>query len=454
MSMYYSKAAILLLSAVLAPVRSVAAHGDHEHVARGASLPGSWFHEEDHPVHALFRRDISTDGADYPEVGTPTWSSKYPQSSPDVSALPQEWTDALNAAVAAGKIPSYAPSTSTGGNPTYADGLDPTGSEVCSGTYKCRIDGQIWDAPDGTVGISFDDGPVDGSAMLYQFMQENQIKGTHFMIGSNILWYSQDFMTAYETLQNDLAVHTWTHPYMTTLTNEEVLAQLAWTMQIIHDSAGGRLPRFWRPPYGDTDTRVNAIAQEVLGLTCILWNQDTEDWTMSEGKTTLPNVISDLTGWYNGTQSPGLIILEHELTNDTVSAFITTYPFIAANNWKMDSVVMLDGLNKPYQNAEGTTGAVDSVSDILLDTATDSSDSSSTSGSAAAASTTSGSKTTATLSSHAAGATSSGSSSGSGTSASDSSTSDARSLAMGSRHRAVDVALGTLFGLLCVGYFA
>lgn len=28
------------------------------------------------------------------------------------------------------------------------------------------------------------------------------------MIGSNILWYSQDFMTAYETLQNDLAVHT------------------------------------------------------------------------------------------------------------------------------------------------------------------------------------------------------------------------------------------------------
>lgn len=204
--------------------------------------------------------------------------------------------------------------------------------------------------------------------------------------------------------------------------------------------------------------------------------QSTEDWTMSQGKTTLPQVVSELTGWYNGqhstrhrpfrirtnagwihtgTQSPGLIILEHELTNDTVSAFITTYPYIAANNWKMDSVVMLDGLNQPYQNAQGTTGAVDSVSDILPDSATDSSDSSSTSASAGAASTTSGSKTTATASSHAAGATSSGSSSGSGTSANDSSsTSDARSLVMGSRHRAVDVALGTVFGLLCVGYFA
>lgn len=72
--MYYSKAAVLLLSAVLAPVRSVAAHGDHEHVARGASLPGSWYHEADHPVHALFRRDIATDGGDYPEVGTPSTS--------------------------------------------------------------------------------------------------------------------------------------------------------------------------------------------------------------------------------------------------------------------------------------------------------------------------------------------------------------------------------------------
>ena len=73
---------------------------------------------------------------------------------------------------------------------------------------------------------------------------------------------------------SDLAVHTWTHPYMTTLTDSQVLAELGWTMQIIHDSTGGRIPRFFRPPYGDIDNRIRAIAQEVFGMTAVIWNQE------------------------------------------------------------------------------------------------------------------------------------------------------------------------------------
>ncbi len=72
----------------------------------------------------------------------------------------------------------------------------------------------------------------------------------------------------------DIAVHTWTHPYMTTLTNEEVLGELGWTMQLIHNSTGGRIPKYWRPPYGDSDNRVRAIAKEVFGLTTVIWNQE------------------------------------------------------------------------------------------------------------------------------------------------------------------------------------
>jgi chitin deacetylase len=64
------------------------------------------------------------------------------------------------------------------------------------------------------------------------------------------------------------------YQYMTTLTNIELVAQFGWTMEIIHNSTGGRLPRFWRPPYGDTDVRVHAIAKELFGLTAILWNQE------------------------------------------------------------------------------------------------------------------------------------------------------------------------------------
>ena len=74
------------------------------------------------------------------------------------------------------------------------------------------------------------------------------------------MYNPKEFLAAFEDNEDDIAVHTWTHPYMTTLNSTMVLAQLAWTMQIIHDATGGRLPRYWRPPYGDIDARVSAIA--------------------------------------------------------------------------------------------------------------------------------------------------------------------------------------------------
>jgi chitin deacetylase len=38
--------------------------------------------------------------------------------------------------------------------------------------------------------------------------------------------------------------------------------------------------RFFRPPYGDIDNRVRAIAREVFGMYNVLWNTDTHDWCL------------------------------------------------------------------------------------------------------------------------------------------------------------------------------
>ena len=61
---------------------------------------------------------------------------------------------------------------------------------------------------------------------------------------------------------------------MTTLSNEQVLGELGWTMELIHNSTGGRLPKYWRPPFGDSDERVRAIAKEIFGLRTVIWNQE------------------------------------------------------------------------------------------------------------------------------------------------------------------------------------
>ena len=88
------------------------------------------------------------------------WSAAYPEGTPDSSKMPQAWKDALADAVSSGKIPDIPQSsTADGTNPTYPDGFDPLGTVVCSATYKCQADDDIWDAPDGHLAVSFDDGP-------------------------------------------------------------------------------------------------------------------------------------------------------------------------------------------------------------------------------------------------------------------------------------------------------
>lgn len=77
-----------------------------------------------------------------------------------MSSAPQAWVDALHAAMAAGKIPDIPPTTSSGSYPKYASGFEPGGDVVCSSTHQCRAPTDIWDAPDGVVGVSFDDGPL------------------------------------------------------------------------------------------------------------------------------------------------------------------------------------------------------------------------------------------------------------------------------------------------------
>ena len=49
------------------------------------------------------------------------------------------------------------------------------------------------------------------------------------------------------------------------------------------------------------------------------------------------------------------MILEHELSDESVQAFIDNYPLIGANGWNPVSVAQLDGLKAPYQNARETT---------------------------------------------------------------------------------------------------
>lgn len=132
------------------------------------SLPARWYHERGHPVEQLFKRQngsIPNDGVNYPAVGTPEWAAGYPPVPPDSTKMPIEWTNALNQAVAAGKIPNTPQATaSPSGTPVYPGGTNPTDPSICSGSYGCFGPEDIWNGPDGVLALAFDDGPSEVSA--------------------------------------------------------------------------------------------------------------------------------------------------------------------------------------------------------------------------------------------------------------------------------------------------
>lgn len=330
------------------------------------------------------------------------WAAKYPTGVPDTAQLPKEWTDALAAAVAAGKIPDIPKTTATDDlGPVYPEGTNAEDPDVCSATAKCRIEGDIWDAPDGVFGLNFDDGPqpvsiftlfektrpnlkMQASPKLTEFLTQNQKTATHFLIGQYITQQPAEFLGIFNA-GGDLAVHTYTHPYMTSQSNEEVLAQVGWTMQIIHDSTGGRVPKYWRPPYGDTDHRVRAITREVFGLEVIMWNYEyvcfyrcsdgfdlicipllsTDDWALTTGGQSADKIATEMQGWLTGPKSPGLIILEHELSDQSVQAFIDAYPLIEQNGWNMMSAARCYS-DTAYHNAASSTSDQVTPAGILL----------------------------------------------------------------------------------------
>ncbi|KAF7314997.1 Carbohydrate esterase family 4 protein [Mycena indigotica] len=315
------------------------------------------------------------------------WSKGFPKAGATPNNIPDIWTAALKAAADSKLIPNIPvayvdPNLPDGeGIPTYPKGHDPNSAEVCSATAKCKIPGDIWDAPEGQLALSFDDGPTDATADLLDFLKANGQTTTHFMIGSNILSSPNAFSKAFD-LNNDIAgklsfvsqmahgehsVHTWSHPFMTTLSNEKVVAELGWTMQLIHDSTGGRVPRFWRPPFGDSDVRTRAIAKEVFGLTTVIWNKDTSDWGLTDKppSSSLSKINASMTQWLTAkSKSPGLVILEHELTSQSVQAFKSAYPVMKSNNWNVVSLAQLFGNGNAYLNAADNRGAVPLVTNI------------------------------------------------------------------------------------------
>ncbi|KAG1459978.1 hypothetical protein G6F56_006048 [Rhizopus delemar] len=256
-----------------------------------------------------------------------TSTFKFSETFPEAGSIPTakpEWLELIKGANTT-DAPVY----------TNTDGLGPQQEKegedpYCDWTFTgCFGKDDLYECPKGQWALTYDDGPSEYSPKLYDYLDKVKVKATFFMVGGQVVQFPEHALRAYKS-GHEIAMHTWSHSYMTTLTNEQIVAELKWNELAIKEVTGVS-PKYFRPPYGDIDDRVRNVAA-ALGFIPIIWNHDTNDWAAASSPKTFKEswIDGNATQWAHNAKKAkvGGVSLEHDLYEKTVKAAIRILPIL------------------------------------------------------------------------------------------------------------------------------
>ncbi|KAJ3130388.1 chitin deacetylase [Nowakowskiella sp. JEL0407] len=162
-------------------------------------------------------------------------------------------------------------------------------------------------------------GPTTETPKLRTLLDSMNLKATFFVAGSNVMQFPNE-VTLHDKSGHQVAGHTWTHHPLTSLTNEQIVAEIKYTEAIVYKTIGKRMA-YLRPPYGDYDDRVRAIAN-ALGYRIAIWDQDSNDTSGA------PTTLDVIKSWFN--LKTGFVSLEHDITAGTTQFAVDALKAIQA----------------------------------------------------------------------------------------------------------------------------
>ncbi|MCZ8523030.1 MULTISPECIES: polysaccharide deacetylase family protein [Paenibacillus] len=182
------------------------------------------------------------------------------------------------------------------------------------------------------VAFTFDDGPHPiYTPQLLDIFRAYGGRATFYVIGEHLERYED---TARRCLEegHELGNHTYTHPYLTRLSQEQCRMELVRTGDRI-EALTGRKPATFRPPYLDFDEGAAALTDE-LGYAVIgAVNMGAEDWRQ-------PGVEHILQATRSAVR-PGGILLFHDGYQDreqTVEAVGILVPELLEQGYELVTV--------------------------------------------------------------------------------------------------------------------
>jgi peptidoglycan/xylan/chitin deacetylase (PgdA/CDA1 family) len=207
-------------------------------------------------------------------ITTPAAGAQYAQNSTVLSSY-----NCSGSTSCIGTVPGGEPIPTASAGPTTftvtATGKQGRRTVSSSKSVTYTVKAQPAPCSTGYVALTYDDGPTTMTSQYLTALAGNDLKATFFDIGNNMQAYP-DAVKAEVASGEALADHTMTHPDLTTLTDEQITAELAGQKQLARSIAGYN-EVVYRPPYGaeNGNTWNDAFA---LGLMETTWTYDTNDW--------------------------------------------------------------------------------------------------------------------------------------------------------------------------------
>jgi peptidoglycan/xylan/chitin deacetylase (PgdA/CDA1 family) len=128
--------------------------------------------------------------------------------------------------------------------------------------------------------LSFDDGPniIPGDTTMndmLDIMEKYKVPGSFFLIGNKITEENKKVIMRAVKMGCDIQNHSWTHPFMSKLTPEEIREEYKKCDDVITELTGVR-PSFFRPPFVDLSQAMydNISVPFICGRGCFDWEPD------------------------------------------------------------------------------------------------------------------------------------------------------------------------------------
>ncbi|KAF5371213.1 hypothetical protein D9758_004116 [Tetrapyrgos nigripes] len=198
--------------------------------------------------------------------------------------------------------------------------------------------------------MTYDDGPHIYTTNVSTNLHNANAKGTFYMNGNNYnCIYDPDIVTDVQTVWNhghEIAHHTWSHPNVSSLTNDEIDIEIMRLDQAFIKILGIK-PNIFRPPYGAIlPAQVNYITTKHK-KTVVTWELDSGD---SQGVNTNAGVLAFYQGLADAAKKSGTtphFTLGHDVLKQTGTSSKEAVAILQSANFNLITTADCLGL-QPY----------------------------------------------------------------------------------------------------------